>query len=192
MTIQTIETATPSTLLDDDFAVTRADVRDNAVRFFDGRRKVGDHQISLPATPEVVAGILAAMTFPTTKVAILDHLEASLEEVAERKGSVIPDGYRHGYGVDQNCGDDVAVVLKEYCGGGMGATLDLSLLEEVAAANGIRDRFDVWATKGLNNGMLRMNTGNVLRGMVRNEKPVRVGTKVWNHENFVGPMRPTA
>lgn len=192
MTIQTIETATPTTTLDDDFNVTRADVRDDKVRFFDGRRKVGEHPISLPATPEVVAGILAAMAFPTTKVAILDHLEASLEEADERKGTVIPDAYRHQYGEDQNCGDDVAQVLKDYCGGGLKATLDLQRLEEVVDANGMRNRFDVWAAKGLNNGMLRMNTGNVLRGKVRNELPVRIGDKHWNRENFIGPVQPTA
>lgn len=171
--------------LADDHAITRADIKGTDIRLFDGRRKVGTIDLPSLADPapkaEVVEGILAGMAFPTTRVAMLDHLEASLAEVEQRRsGSVIPDTYRHQYGVDQNNGDDLAQNLKDYCGGGLNDPLDLDRLREVVDTNGIADRFDVWMTKGLNNGMLRMNTGNVLRGKVRKGEVVRIGDRKWN------------
>lgn len=114
-----------------------------------------------------VAGILAALDpeVATSK----EDLEALVEAAAKRKGSVIPDGYRHQYGVDQNCGDDVAQNLRDKTIRKTGKTeyVDMDALAEIAAANGLADRFDGWLTKGLNNGMVRMNLGNVLRGKAR-------------------------
>lgn len=159
--------------------LTRADIRGEELRAFAGKKVIARTPID-PANTDRIEGILAALTFPMLLPELLDRIEAGLEEAAKRSGSVVPDQYRYGYGVDQNCGDDVAVVLKAHCGGGLKEPMDLSKLEEVVDTNGIRDRFDVWMTKGLNNGMLRMNTGNVLRGMVRNEKPVRIGDRAWN------------
>lgn len=193
MTINTIEilSLTAETPADAADTVTRADISKGEIRLFAGRKV----QVRLPlpegASEETIAGILAGAAYPTSEAALKGLLEDSLAEVETRKGSVIPDQYRYGYGVDQNNGDDVAVLLKQHCGGGLKEPMDLAKLEEVVDANGIRDRFDVWLAKDLNNGMLRMNCGNVLRGKVRRAEPVRIGSRVWNGE-FVGPMQPTA
>ena len=180
--INAIEYATPSTELDatDLPTVTRADVKDDGIRLFAGRKLQARLPLPEGAKPETVAGILAGATYPCTQNDLAILIEDALAEAERRSGSVIPDHYRYSYGVDQNNGDDVAVTLKDHCGGGLKDPMDLEALIGVVDANGIRDRFDVWLTKGLNNGMLRMNTGNVLRGKVRKGDPVRIGSRVWN------------
>ena len=77
------------------------------------------------------------------------------------KSSVVPDSYKARYGAAQNCGDDVAERLKGH---------DPFL---VATDNGI-DAEQKWGVgriahgkKPLNNGMIRMNLGNVLRGRIK-------------------------
>lgn len=171
-----------------DATITRADVRNGEVRLFAKRSKVGTLALTAfgdPApTAETVEGILAAMDWsePKFESDVREAIEAALEEATRRTGSVVPDRYRHNYGCDQNNGDDVALTLKNHCGGGMDGTLDLTRLQGVVDANGIRDRFDVWMAKELNNGMLRMNTGNVLRGKVKRGEVVRIGTQTWNAE----------
>ena len=168
--------------LDDMPTITRVDIRKDEIRLFAGKAVQTRLPIPDGAKVDTIEGILAAMDFttPMSEADVKSHLEAALEAAAQRRGSVIPDSYRYSYGEDQNCGDDVAAELKAYCGGGLKDPLDLAKVEEVANANGIGDRFDVWMAKGLNPGMVRMNTGNVLRGMARNEKPIRIGAKVWN------------
>lgn len=101
------------------------------------------------------------------QVALLAAVEAALA----RKGSVVPDEYRYRYGADQNCGDDVAkkltaAVTHPETG------VDVDKCAEIAAANGVGDRFDGWLAKDLNPGMLRMNLGNVLRGKARRGEEV--------------------
>lgn len=160
--------------------ITRADLKGTAIRFFDGRTKVGSLETTAKAA--IVEGVLAALTFPTTVEEATPVILKAIEEALLRRGSVIPNNYREGYGCDQNCGDDVAVVLKDYCGGGLKDPLNFDLLRNVAEANKITDRFDVWVEKKLNPGMVRMNVGNVLRGMVRREEPVVIGDKRWNVE----------
>lgn len=180
--ITTIEHATPEQTLDaaDLETVTRADVHNGAIRLFAGKKV--QNRLPLPEGAKVptVEGILAALTYPTSETGVKDRLEEGLEAANRRSGSVIPDAYRYAYGVDQNNGDQMAQALKDYCGGGLKDPLDVAKLEEVVDQNGIRDRFDVWLAKDLNPGMLRMNTGNVLRGKLRKGDVVRVGQQVWN------------
>lgn len=192
MTILSIIDATASTeVAADSIAnITRTDIKGNDIRLFDGRKKIGTIGVAEvigghkdnEATRTRIEGILAALEYPASECEIRDRIEAGLDEAARRTGSVIPDEYRYGYGEDQNNGDAMALALKEFCGGGLKATLDLSKLEEVVAANKIEDRFDVWMTKGLNPGMLRMNTGNVLRGKLRKGEVVQIGSQKWNAE----------
>lgn len=114
-----------------------------------------------------IDGILAAIDPETPPTQ--EELQAIVEAAAKRKGSVIPDNYRHQYGVDQNCGDDVAQKLRDKTIRKTGKTeyVDMEALAEIASANGLADRFDGWLAKDLNNGMVRMNLGNVLRGKAR-------------------------
>lgn len=117
--------------------------------------------------PEAIDGILAAMDLEAETLQA--DIEAAVEAAKKRKGSVIPDNYRHQYGVDQNCGDDIAVKLREKAVRveGKKEHVDMDVLAEIASANGVADKFDGWMTRGLNNGMVRMNLGNVLRGKAR-------------------------
>jgi len=91
-------------------------------------------------------------------------------------GSVVPDSYKILYGKQQNCGDDIADLLK---------TEDVY---GVAKANGI-DSNEKWGegrrAKGktpLNPGMVRMNLGNVLRGRVKRGEYVVIGATEYNEE----------
>ena len=93
-------------------------------------------------------------------------------------GSIVPQKYREIYGAAQNCGDEMALALTAYVTDAEGELI-LENLREVAAANDIDDRLAKWEYKGLNGGLLRMNTGNVLRGKLRRGEQVAVGTKMW-------------
>lgn len=137
----------------------------------DGRKVVAT--VATTLTPIALEGLLAATNpddFEDT-AALVTHLEATLAELAARKGSVVPDEYRYRYGVDQNCGDDVAKRLTAKVTDPK-TGVDLEACRAVAGANGIEDRFDVWLHKGLNPGMVRMNLGNVLRGKARKGEEV--------------------
>lgn len=92
------------------------------------------------------------------------------------KASVVPDSYKVRYGAEQNCGDDVAERLKGY------SPFD------IAADNGI-DADEKWGVgrlvhgkKPLNNGMIRMNLGNVLRGRIQRGEYVVIGPMEYNKE----------
>lgn len=102
-----------------------------------------------------------------------EALQEAIDKAAAKKGSIIPDSYRHQYGVDQNCGDDIAVRLKDATTDGKGNAL-MDAVAEVAAKNGLSDRYDGWVAKGLNNGQLRMNLGNMLRGKARKGEEVTI------------------
>lgn len=165
---------------------TRIDVRNASIRLFDKRTKVAQIDAPEGTTPATLEGIVAALPTDFATIYTIEqataHLQAAIAGALARKGSVIPDQYRHQYGVDQNNGDNIAVELKDHCGGGLNDPLDLDRLAKIAAENGIDARFDEWMGKGLNPGMVRMNTGNVLRGMYRRGEEVRIGDKVWNRE----------
>ena len=120
--------------------------------------------LTIAALEGIIAG--ADLDSPTLEA----DLTAAVEEAAKRRGSVIPNGYREQYGAEQSCGDDVAKRLTAKVTGKDGVDLDAA--REVAAANGVEDRFDGWMIKGLNPGMVRMNLGNVLRGKARRGEEV--------------------
>jgi hypothetical protein len=84
--------------------------------------------------------------------------------VPTKRGSVIDPITKAAYGKAANCGDQVAVLLKD-------AVIDNDSLKKEAIANGI----DASRWDHLNFGMQRMNLGNVLRGMANTEKPVTIG-----------------
>lgn len=113
-----------------------------------------------------------------------DEVEGDEDEEGEVH-SIVPPKYRILYGAEQNCGDDVAQVLtahvttdrasKKNPDGG----LDRAKLRAVAEINGIGHKLADWEDRGLNGGLLRMNTSNVLRGMVRRGERVEIGSTVW-------------
>lgn len=92
--------------------------------------------------------------------------------------SVVPDSYKERYGADQNCGDEIALILKG------------EDINAVGTANGI-DVEKKWGLgrvvdglpKPLNPGMQRMNLGNVLRGRVQRGEYVVIGEHEFNPEN---------
>lgn len=147
--------------------------RQSRLEVKDGRKVVASVPTALSQT--ALEGLLAATNPDDFEdvASLVAHIEATLAALAARKGSVIPDEYRYRYGVDQNCGDDVAIRLKDATTDPEGH-VDLARLAEIASRNGVSDRYDVWLHKGLNNGMLRMNLGNVLRGIARKGAEVTI------------------
>lgn len=142
----------------------------DAIALRDGRKNVWKAARPEGLSDTALDGILAGLDPETATEA---DLEAALAALAARKGSVIPDSYRHQYGVDQNCGDDIAVRLKDATTGPDGKA-DMAAVERVASENGLADDFDRWVSRGLNNGMVRMNLGNKLRGLARKGTEVRI------------------
>lgn len=101
--------------------------------------------------------------------------EAAVEEgAAEPKlpRSVVPPRYKTLYAAtDNTCGDVLATAFKKYTTGKNAdgrEALDMSKLEEVAKANDV-------PMIGKNNGLIRMNVGNRLRGLLKHGKTVVIG-----------------
>lgn len=124
------------------------------------------------------------------------------EEEEREPGSVVPEKYRERYGAAQNCGDDIAQALTAFVTAERASKknpdggLDRAKLRGVAEANGIGDKLAEWEDRGLNGGLLRMNTSNVLRGMNRRGEGVVIGDHTWpedvtnpKHPNFVKPAK---
>lgn len=178
-------------------ATDDADERE-VVRFFEKRKLIGELDMEDVARyEEFDADDFAAFVNaqPTTVDMALVYLqnEADEEEEVEGEddeeerdsGSVVPEKYRIIYGAAQNCGDQIATALtafvtlpratKKDADGG----LDRAKLRGVAEVNGLGDKLADWEDRGLNGGLLRMNTSNVLRGMWRRGEEVRIGDQVW-------------
>jgi len=149
--------------------------RQNRIEIKDGR-KVYASFATTGLTTAQIDGILAGLEGqdPTEQM-VEDAIAAALA----KRGSVIPDHYRHQYGVEQSCGDDVAKTLTALVTDPK-TGVDLEACRTVAAANEVEDRFDVWMAKDLNPGMVRMNLGNVLRGRFRRGEVVVIGDARFN------------
>ena len=94
------------------------------------------------------------------------NTDTTEEETKKRQKSVVPESYKRAYGKAGNCGDQVVDAMAEAQASG-------TTLEAIATENGVD--FGRWSH--LNNGMQRMNLGNVLRGLCRKEEvEVRIGT----------------
>jgi hypothetical protein len=173
------------------------DERD-VVRFFDGRKLVGEFDIEDISRDDWEAGLLNFINntksgdprkTPVTLEAVMDWMGEDEgengDEEDEAPGSIVPEKYRILYGAEQNCGDDIAVALTDFVtqprasrkdtDGG----LDRAKLRAVAEVNGLADRLAIWEDRGLNGGLLRMNTSNVLRGMHRRGEEVTIGSATW-------------
>ena len=99
--------------------------------------------------------------------------EANTVLEAQRR-SVVPLTWQRAYQKHEDkamrgtCGDTVAAKLREYTT--VGGKLHVGRLQAVGLANGF-DPLVRWA--GKNEGMLRMNTSNVLRGMAKRGEAVQ-------------------
>ena len=92
-----------------------------------------------------------------------------------KTGSVVPQTYKTKYRAtsgEHRCGDKLSDLLKAATLNDEGKS-DLKKIRAVAKENGLS--VDKWLH--LNPGMIRMNMGNVLRGMIRSEGSVKVGGK---------------
>lgn len=148
----------------------KANRKENTIRLMDGRKVAGRIETTLPE--KTIDGVIAGLDLTDLDLdAALAAIQAAVDAAMARRGSVVPDEYRYRYGAEQNCGDEVAKRLTAEVTGTDGVDLDRA--REIAALNGVEDRFDGWMSKGLNPGMVRMNLGNVLRGLARKEQEVR-------------------
>ena len=130
-------------------------------------------------TNEELRAALDEVGIPTSESLARDVLIGMCEQNGlwtQEKASVVPDSYKARYGADQNCGDDVADRLKGHNP------------HDIAKDNGI-DANEKWGLKRiaqgkkpLNNGMLRMNLGNVLRGRIKRGEYVVIGDKEYNED----------
>jgi len=177
------------------------------VRLFEKRKLVGEFDfddISRDDWEDTFADFIKntkggeARKTPLLLTAAMDWLSAEDngdEGDDEAPGSIVPEKYRILYGSDQNCGDKIAVVLTDFVtqprasrkdtDGG----LDRSKLRAVAEVNGLADRLAIWEDKGLNGGLLRMNTSNVLRGMHRRGETITIGATTWEAREIEKKVR---
>lgn len=179
-------------------ATDEADEHD-VVRLFEKRKLVGEVPVEEVAREDFEADLQKFLTeakdgsplkAPRSLKAVQEWLEQEApegdeEEEVEDRGSIVPEKYRVLYGAAQNCGDEIATALTDYVteprknkknpDGG----LDRAKLRGVAEVNGIGAKLADWEDRGLNGGLLRMNTSNVLRGMNRRGEQVTIGSQVW-------------
>lgn len=186
--------------------VTRFNVFDRAasddsdemtvVRLFEKRKLVGEFDTAEINRDDWEAGLAEFIantkggkpraTAPTVE-SVLDFLSADADEndADETPGSIVPEKYRIIYGASQNCGDAIALALTAFVTEprrnpkNLDGGLDRSKLRAVAEVNGIAGKLADWEDRGLNGGLLRMNTSNVLRGMNRRGEQVTIGSEVW-------------
>lgn len=111
--------------------------------------------------------------------------EEGADEEADEKSNGVPQKYKQKYLLNEDpdsCSDEVAHAFKEAVTGlnekGKPA-VDLEKLSQVAEDNGLLERYEGYVAKGMNNGMKRMNIGNVIRAMVKRGEAVTIGNKTW-------------
>lgn len=174
-------------------SVTRFDVREtedgDEIRLFHKRAKLFGFGVDDITRDDWETELAEFIKTPRTSEECEEFLTTDAEEGEDDEerdtGSVVPEKYRVIYGSAQNCGDEIALALtafvtlpratKKDADGG----LDRAKLRAVAEVNGIGDKLADWEERGLNGGLLRMNTSNVLRGMNRRGEEVRIGDTVW-------------
>lgn len=141
--------------------------------------KVAKAKLDQNATNEQIVAALAkhgVKVLPTIDRKLLIRI-AGQNGLMDSGKSKISAKKKAEYGKDQNCGDEMAEVLKTYCEGNVvGSTI------EIGHQNGI----DVVAKYGhLNAGMMRMNLGNILRGRIKAGHKVVIGREIWNEDSDI-------
>lgn len=131
-----------------------------------------------PAAKPTPVKAKAAKTPKAGKVVKAAHKPSTVEATDQNpQKSLVPVRFKAKYsGTGDSCGDRMALALKKATttknADGRDAC-DVDALRKIAEANGI----DFSAYAKLNVGQQRMNVGNRLRGMVKNEKTVVIGTQ---------------
>jgi len=169
--------------------VTRFDVREGdggtEVRLFAGRVKLVGFEFDGDIDDIAINAFIAAKPRTAAQVMDLINPDEAEDEGDEAPGSIVPEKYRLLYGSEQNCGDGIARTLSNFVTeprtkrGDVDGGLNRAALRGVAEFNGIADKLAIWEDHGLNGGLLRMNTSNVLRGMQRRGEGVTIGSMVW-------------
>lgn len=166
--------------------ITEIDLSD-VTRFGEDPESDFDMEVAIAFLAETPRTAADMIDWLTEEVADEDETEEGeeLEEGDDEGGSIVPVKYRIKYGAPQNCGDEIALALTAFVtlpratrddkDGG----LDRAKLRAVAEVNHIGDRLAGWEDRGLNGGLLRMNTSNILRGMWRRGEEVAIGEQVW-------------
>ena len=179
------------------------------IRLFHKRKLVGEYDIEdvsreswEETLPEFLANTKSGQPrkTPALLTDVMDFLsseDGDDEEGEHDGGSVVPEKYREIYGAEQNCGDEVALVLTDYVMTLEGSEdgeprLNFDALREVATANGSYLLLQKWEDRGLNNGLLRMNMSNVLRGRIRRGEQVQIGARTWLHNPLLLEIRKEA
>lgn len=109
-----------------------------------------------------------------------EALSEAKKELNKKSGSVVPASYKAKYkaqGDPTSCGDAVARTFKDFVT--VGKKMSVVLLREVADANGLDTKLDEYQDKNLNEGMQRMNIGNILRNRVKKGELVVIGETKW-------------
>ena len=105
-------------------------------------------KVSKKARKQVLAGKVKMPKAPKVPA-------VTTKEPKPTSGNVVPLKYRLAYGKDANCGDTIAGAFEKL------GDYNIADLVAVMTKNGIDE--NRWAEKNI--GMLRMNLGNVLRGL---------------------------
>lgn len=140
-------------------------------------------KVSAPKQPKARKGkVVASAHKPADIVATEDNPQKS----------IVPVKFKTKYAAHGGSnGDRISLALKaatETRDANGRVSVDHAALAKIAEANGI----DFSAYKKLNPGQQRMNVGNRLRGMLRNEKPVTIGKQRfadWEKAKVVAPVK---
>jgi hypothetical protein len=123
--------------------------------------------------------------------------EAAPELTEEQKTgtprrSIVPGRFKAEYSQhNDTCGDRVALALKAYTttvNADGRPSLDLKKLEEVAKANGLEEDWQRYLP--LNNGQKRMNISNKLRGLIKNDETVVIGSRRFAKAGLIKEGKP--
>lgn len=133
-----------------------------------------------PAKPKAAAKAAKAPAKPkATKPAKAEAAPADGEQPAVKR-SIVPKSFKDKYAKHGGtCGDDMALELKAATttqNADKRDCLDLEALRAIASQNGLDGVLDGYIAKALNNGQLRMNIGNKLRGLLKAGTDVTIGT----------------
>lgn len=93
---------------------------------------------------------------------------------------VMTDKFAMKYGRSGSCGDELSEAVSNFLKNPSTGRMDPDKFRQLSEANSINP--DKW--RGLNNGQRRMMLGNVLRGMIRRGRPVKVGDIIFTRDGI--------
>lgn len=142
---------------------------------------------------EAAKAARAAKATATVEAAKVDAPAVDATNVPEGeqpkvRRSIVPGKFKDKYKAHGgSCGDDMALELKAATttrNADKREVLDIPALKVIAAANGLDGVLDGYIAKALNNGQLRMNIGNRLRGLLKAGTDVTIGKRLFKAEDM--------